>query len=103
MYAKFAQWYDFHYRSIKDYDAEVERVAYLLEKLGPKPSVILDVACGAGEHARILSERYGYAVDGIDLEPGLVEAAQLKTPSGCRNRDFIEPVVAVKDQRVLTA
>ncbi|OUW15291.1 MAG: hypothetical protein CBD18_09235 [Opitutales bacterium TMED158] len=82
MYAKFAQWYDFHYRSIKDYDAEVERVAYLLEKLGPKPSVILDVACGAGEHARILSERYGYAVDGIDLEPGLVEAAQLKNPSG---------------------
>lgn len=82
MYAKFAQWYDLHYRSIKDYESEVERIAYLLEKLGPKPNAILDVACGTGEHARVLREHYGYSVDGIDLEPGLIEIAQAKNPSG---------------------
>lgn len=82
MYAKFAKWYDSHYRSIKDYDAEVERIAYILEKLDSQPRSILDIACGTGEHARILRETYGYDVDGIDLQPNLVEIAQSKNPSG---------------------
>lgn len=60
MYAKFAQWYDSHYRSIKDYDADVERIAYILDKLGTQPRTVLDIACGTGEHARILRETYGY-------------------------------------------
>ena len=95
MYAKFAQWYDLHYRSIKDYRDEVERIAYLLEKLGSKPRSILDVACGTGEHAHILSEDYGYDVDGIDLAPGLIEVAQTKNPEGdftvADMRDFTLP------------
>ncbi len=82
MYTQFAKWYDFHYRSIKDYPAEAERIAYILEKFETQPKGILDVACGTGEHARILSETYGYCVDGIDLEPNFVEIAQSKNPGG---------------------
>jgi len=82
MYTQFAKWYDFHYRSLKDYPAEAERIAYLLGKLGSQPRDVLDVACGTGEHARLLWEDYGYSVDGIDLEPNLVEIAQEKNPEG---------------------
>ena len=82
MYAQFARWYDFHYRSIRDYPAEAERIAYILEKFETQPKDILDVACGTGERARILTETYGYSVDGIDLEPNFVEIAQSKNPGG---------------------
>lgn len=82
IYAKFAKWYGTHYRSIKDHDAEVERIAYLLEKLDTQPRSILDIACGTGEHARILRDTYGFKVNGIGLKPNLVEIAQLKNPCG---------------------
>lgn len=82
MHAKFAQWYDIHYRSIKNYEVEVERIAYILEKLGTQPRALLDIACGTGEHARILRESYGYDVDGIDLQPNFIEIAQGKNPDG---------------------
>ncbi len=82
MYSKFAKWYDLHYRSLKDYEKEAERIDYILRKFEPKPQRILDVACGTGEHARVLSTRYGYQVDGIDLEPNLVEIAAAKNPNG---------------------
>lgn len=82
MYTQFAKWYDFHYRSIKDYPAETERIAFILEKLETRPRNILDVACGTGEHAHLLNENYGYAVDGIDLEPNLAAIAQQKNPNG---------------------
>ena len=80
MYSRFAKWYDQHYRSIKDYDEECERLAYLLGKLDPAPAELLDVCCGTGEHAKILRGKHGYFVDGIDLEPNLVAIAQEKNP-----------------------
>lgn len=80
MYTQFAQWYDLHYRSIKNYDEECERLAYLLEKLDPIPKNLLDVCCGTGEHARILGEKHGFLVDGIDLESNLIAIAQEKNP-----------------------
>ncbi len=82
MYTEFAKWYDLHYRSIKDYPEETERIAYILEQLETKPKTLLDIACGTGEHARILAQEYGYAVDGIDLEPNLAAIAQEKNPDG---------------------
>lgn len=80
MYSRFAKWYDQHYRSIKNYNEECERLAYLLRKLDPAPAQLLDVCCGTGEHAKILGEKHGYSVDGIDLEPNLVAIAQEKNP-----------------------
>ena len=82
MYSKFAKWYDLHYCSLKDYEAEAERIDYILGKFDPKPRSVLDVACGTGEHASILAKKYGYEVDGIDLEPDLIEIASAKCPKG---------------------
>jgi SAM-dependent methyltransferase len=80
VYTQFAKWYDLHYRSIKNYGEECERLAYLLEKLDPIPQNLLDVCCGTGEHARILGVEHGFLVDGIDREPNLIEIAQEKNP-----------------------
>ncbi|HXG36729.1 MAG TPA: methyltransferase domain-containing protein [Dehalococcoidia bacterium] len=42
---------------------------------------VLDVACGYGESARALARRFGCAVVGSDLSPGIVEAAAQATKS----------------------
>jgi len=42
---------------------------------------VLDVACGSGEHARLLAG-HGFVVDGLDLDPAFVRIARHKHPSG---------------------
>lgn len=79
MFSKTAELYDVIYGSFKDYDAESERIASLLASVAPGAESVLDVGCGTGEHARHLSG-HGYAVDGLDIEPGFVEVAQRKLP-----------------------
>ena len=80
MYRRSAKWCDQHYRSIENLDEECERLAYLSGKLDPAPALLLGVCCGTGEHARILWEKHGYSVDGIDLEPNLVAIALERDP-----------------------
>ncbi len=80
MFTKSAQYYDLIYASFKDYPSEAEKIANLIHKLNPNAQTILDVACGTGEHAKILSENYSYLVDGIDLDENLLEIARQKNP-----------------------
>jgi SAM-dependent methyltransferase len=82
MFTESAALYDTIYGSFKDYAAEVERIATLLRAAHPDAHMILDVACGTGEHARRLAETYGYAVDGLDLDAALLEIARAKHPAG---------------------
>src|SRR5262249_12368424 len=51
-----------------------------IRKEHPTAHSILDVACGTGEHAKLLSTEF--EVDGIDLEPRFVEIARRKGPTG---------------------
>ena len=44
-------------------------------------SRVLDVGCGTGKHAQLLSEA-GLEVDGLDLEPEFVRVAQQRNPAG---------------------
>jgi SAM-dependent methyltransferase len=44
----------------------------------PRAKTLLDVACGTGEHARLL--RSDYAVDGVDINETYLRSAQLKNP-----------------------
>jgi SAM-dependent methyltransferase len=45
-------------------------------------ATLLDVACGTGEHDRILVAEHGFQVDGVDLDAALLSRARSKNPSG---------------------
>jgi len=79
MFSLTAELYDALY-SFKDYAAEAAGLRRLLNREHPGARTVLDVGCGTGEHARHLSE--SFAVDGLDLEPGLVAVARTKNPRG---------------------
>jgi SAM-dependent methyltransferase len=80
MFSESAELYDLIYQQFKDYGEESRRVAELLRRIHPGAHRLLDVACGTGEHARILGAEHGYAVDGVDLDPEFVRIARSKNP-----------------------
>ncbi len=81
MFTESAEFYDAIY-SFKDYVAEATQIAGRIRSVRPEARTILDIACGTGEHARLLAERHGFEVDGLDLDAGLLRAARQKHPSG---------------------
>jgi len=82
MFTESAELYDLIYSSIRNYAAEAEQIASLLRAMHPPRHTIPDVACGTGEHARLLVEQFGYDVDGSDLSPDFVRIARTKNPAG---------------------
>jgi ubiquinone/menaquinone biosynthesis C-methylase UbiE len=68
-----AEIYDEIY-AFKDYAAEATKIRQLIARERPGAKTPFDVACGTGEHARLLSP--DFPVDGIDLEPTFVNIAQ---------------------------
>ena len=80
MFSESAEFYDLLYATFKDYRAEAATLAGLLRDLNPACRTVLDVACGTGEHARLLAEA-GFEVDGLDLDPAFVRIAQRKLPT----------------------
>jgi SAM-dependent methyltransferase len=81
MFTASAEFYDLIYSTFKDYPAEAAQIAALLRRLNPRCRTVLDVACGTGEHARLLGE-HGFVVDGVDLDPAFVRIAGRKNPTG---------------------
>ena len=77
MFGRSAQIYDAVY-SFKDYVAESERLHALIQERHPGATSLLDVACGTGKHLEQL--RRWYDVEGIDLEPELLEIARDRLP-----------------------
>jgi SAM-dependent methyltransferase len=81
MFNASAEFYDLIYSTFKDYAAETSRIASLLREVNPQCRTVLDIACGTGEHARLLSAE-GFLVDGLDLDPVFVRIAGQKHPAG---------------------
>jgi SAM-dependent methyltransferase len=81
MFSESAAFYDLIYSTFKNYRAEAATIASLLRDLQPACHTVLDVACGTGEHARLLAG-LGFTVDGLDLDPRFVEIARRKHPAG---------------------
>jgi SAM-dependent methyltransferase len=79
MFTLTAEIYDALY-AFKDYAAEAAALREIVARENPGARTVLDAACGTGEHARFLAS--DFAVDGIDLEPGLLEIARAKNPAG---------------------
>jgi 2-polyprenyl-3-methyl-5-hydroxy-6-metoxy-1,4-benzoquinol methylase len=63
------------YYEIKDYKRDCDALEKIFAKFNTgKPKSILDVGCGTGSHASILSDR-GYTVTGIDISKVMVRKA----------------------------
>jgi ubiquinone/menaquinone biosynthesis C-methylase UbiE len=80
VFSKSAQYYDEIYASIdKDYEAETIKVHSLIQEYKQTPgNSLLDVACGTGFHASLLSK--AYQVEGLDLDPEMLKVAKTKHP-----------------------
>jgi SAM-dependent methyltransferase len=72
--------YDLIYSSFVDYPAAAAVLATQIRRANPSAQTVLDVACGTGEHARLLTEAHAFAVDGLDLDPEFVRIARGKLP-----------------------
>src|SRR6266540_1568890 len=80
MFSKSAQYYDEIYASIdKDYAAEASKAHQFIQKhKQTKGKQLLDVACGTGFHASLLSKYY--EVEGLDLDAKMLAVAKKKHP-----------------------
>lgn len=87
MFSESARYYDLIYGEFKDFEKEADEVAGLLREVAPGVRTLLDLGCGTGRHAAALTNKHGYAVDGLDVEPAFVEIAGERCPQG---RFFVE-------------
>ena len=80
MFLKSSNYYDEIYKSMgKDYSKEANKVHKLTQKYvksGGKS--LLDVGCGTGHHASLLSKHY--QIVGLDLDPNILSVARKKYP-----------------------
>ena len=80
MFSKSAQYYDDIYRSAdKGYNAETDKIREFIQKYKRTTgNTLLDVACGTGVHAGLLSKYY--KVEGLDLDAQMLKVAKKKHP-----------------------
>lgn len=77
MFDRTAELYDLFY-DWKDYAAEAAKVRGIVTDRNPEARTLLDVACGTGRHLEHL--RDAYAVEGLDLDEGLLAVAAERLP-----------------------
>jgi ubiquinone/menaquinone biosynthesis C-methylase UbiE len=77
MFTRSAAFYDQLYGFV-DYDAAVRQIEAILDKEAPNAKSLLDVGCGTGRHMELLRERY--RVEGLDINPVLLESARRRLP-----------------------
>jgi SAM-dependent methyltransferase len=77
MYSRSAPYYDL-FHSDKNYEAEAADLHQLIQLRAPGAQTLLDVACGTGRHLEHL--RRDYDVEGVEIEPRLLETARKRLP-----------------------
>lgn len=77
MYTQTAELYDLFY-DWKDYAGEVAKIAAIVDERRPGAGSLLDAACGTGRHLELLRARF--AVEGLDLDEGLLTVAGARLP-----------------------
>ena len=77
-YGAAARAYDLFYRS-KDYAAEVDELAAIVDARVPGARAVLDVGCGTGAHLEHLAVRYERA-EGIEPSARMIEEATISRP-----------------------
>ena len=79
LYAQLAKYYDKIYWW-KNYDREVDFLLKVFRRYGVRGKDILEVACGTGNHTRILTSK-GYEVTGVDISGDVLRIARRKVGS----------------------
>ena len=80
MFLESEKYYDEIYAALgKDYSKEAEKARKFIQKhKRSEGNLLLDVACGTGGHAGLLSKYY--EVEGLDLDPKMLSIARRKHP-----------------------
>jgi len=73
-FQKYAKYYD-ALNSGKDYESEIEFIHRLIQFKNPGAIRILDIGCGTGKHASLLS-KFGYEITCIDLSGEMISIAK---------------------------
>lgn len=77
-YGRFAEYYDFIYHDLVDYEGDVRFLEATFRKwMAKRPRTILDLGCGTGNHDLPLA-RHGHHVTGLDLSPTQLAMARRK-------------------------
>lgn len=78
MYTKSAAFYDAIYH-FKDYSLASSELKQLIQRMKPDAKTLLDVGCGTGKHLEYLQNNY--QVEGLDLNPDLLQIAVERCPT----------------------
>jgi SAM-dependent methyltransferase len=73
IFSDYARYYNLLYQD-KDYEGEAEYVSSLLELYSPAACSILELGCGTGRHAELLSQK-GHSVHGVELSLDMLRQA----------------------------
>lgn len=73
VFGNYSKYYNLLYKN-KDYEAESNYVESLIKKYAPGAKTILELGCGTGKHAKIITDK-GFNVHGIDLSKTMLEEA----------------------------
>lgn len=74
IFGTYSRYYDLLYKD-KDYAGEVDYVDSIIKRYKPDSKEILDLGCGTGRHADLLSKK-GYFVHGVDLSEEMLKVAR---------------------------
>ena len=75
VFGNYARYYNLLYKD-KDYNAEADYIHTLINRFSVNTAKsILDLGCGTGKHAYLLSQR-GYSIDGVDRSEEMIALAK---------------------------
>lgn len=79
LYNQLSKYIDASYRCTKNYQQEVD---FVLRRAcnSTRRKIVIDVACGSGGHAELLSKA-GYEVYGVDLSPAMLRLLKKNLPT----------------------
>ncbi|HEY3375023.1 MAG TPA: class I SAM-dependent methyltransferase [Candidatus Aquicultor sp.] len=79
VFNKYSYYYNLLYRD-KDYAGEADYIDSLVKEYKPDAKIILDLGCGTGRHAALLTNK-GYTIHGVDISEDMLAVANEQADS----------------------